>query len=117
MPRHVGQRTIYHHEEENHEKHIAREPHSLSKRTRDERRRDDGKLHLKQCIESQRNSGSAKYLSRRRGINIASHVLEHKECGGIADDTCDVVAKTQREAEHHPQHRDNAHGNETLKHC
>ena len=58
MPRHVGQWTVDHKEEKHHEEHIGRETHTFGKRPCNQRRGDDGKLHLKQGIESQWNSGS-----------------------------------------------------------
>ena len=95
MPCHVGKWTIDHHEEENHEKHIARKAHTLGKRTSDKRRGNDGKLHLKQGIEGQGDGGSAKDLARRSGIYIATHIIEHQERRGVAYHSAYVIAKAE----------------------
>ena len=95
MPSHVCKRAIYEHKEENHKEHIARETHTLGKRTRDERGCDDGKLHLEQGIERQRNCCSTEYLACRSGIDITSYIVEHKECRRVAYDTTNIVAKAE----------------------
>ena len=57
MPGAMGQRTVDKDDPENHEEQVARETHSLGKRASDERRGDDGKLHLEQGEQRQGNRG------------------------------------------------------------
>ena len=103
MPCHVGKRTINHHEEEYNE-HVTRKAYTLSKRTSDERRSDNGKLHLKQGVESQWNGCSTENLAGWGSIDITANIVEHQECGGIAYHATYVVAKAKRESEDYPQH-------------
>ena len=103
MPRHVGQRTVDEKEEEYHEEHVGREAHALSKGASDKRWRDDGKLHLKQGKQSQRNGGTTQHVASRRGIDFGTYILEHQERQGIANDATDIVTKTQRETDDYPK--------------
>lgn len=116
MPCHVGERTIDYHEEENHEEHIAREAHALSERAGDERRGDNGKLHLEQCVERERNGCTAEDVASRSGVDIRAHIVEHQERERVAYDAADIVAETEAETEHHPQHTDYSHRYEALQH-
>ena len=116
MPCHVSQRTIDDEKEKHHEEHIGRKPHTLCKRTRNQRRGDDGKLHLEQGKQRQRNRGTAQHVACRSGIDGSAYVMKHGECERIADHAADVVAKAQREADHHPQHRNQSHGDKRLQH-
>ena len=102
VPCHVGQRTVDEHHKPHHEEQIGREAHTLSKRTRDKRWGDDGKLHLEQRVEGEGYCGAAQQLARRRDVGVGTHVLEHQKGGGVAQHSADVVAKRQAEAEDHP---------------
>ena len=104
MPRHVSQRTVDEEEEENHKEHIGREAHTLSKRARNQRRRDDGELHLEQGKERQRDGGTTQDVACRRCIDLGTYVLEHQERQRITNNTSNIVAKAQREANDYPEH-------------
>ena len=104
MPRHVRQRTVDHEKEEHHEKHIGRKAHTLSKRTCDQRRGDDGELHLEQGEQCQRDGCTAQDVACRSGIYIGTHTVEHRERQRIANHTADIIAKAQRETYDHPEH-------------
>ena len=116
MPRHVGQRTIDKEEEKHHEEHVSRKAYTLSKRARDQRGRDDGKLHLEEGEQCQGYRRTTQYIASGCGIDGPSYPMEHRERQGIADHTTDVVAKTQREADHHPEDRNQSHGDKRLQH-
>ena len=116
MPCHMSQRTIDDEEEENHEEHICREAYTFCKRTGNQRRCNDGKLHLKQGKERQRYRCTTQDVSCRCGIDLSTNVLKHQERQRIANDTTDVVAKAQRETDDHPQHRNQSHSDKRLEH-
>ena len=63
MPRHVGQRTVDDEEEKHHEEHVGREAYALSKRARDQRRRNDSELHLEQGKQCQWNRRTKENLA------------------------------------------------------
>ena len=111
MPRPVRKRAVDEHAEEHHEHEVRREANALRERARDERRRDDGELHLEESEERERDG------RRDRHVHLRAHAAEHEELRRVADqaESAHVVAETKRESEHHPEHRDDAHRDETLE--
>ena len=93
MPRHVSQWAVDDEKEEHHEKQICRETYPLGKRPCDKRGCDDGKLHLEQGEECQRNGCPTQYISCRRRVHFCPYVLEHQEGQRIAYNASDVIAK------------------------
>ena len=104
MPCKVGERAVDEHKEEYHEKQIGGKSHPLGKRTRYKRRRDYGKLHLKQRIQCEWNGSSSENLAGGCGVDCSPYVLKHGECTGISDYSAYVVAKAKAESEGYPQH-------------
>ena len=109
VPCAVRQGAIDEQAKQNHEHEIGGELHPLGKGARNERRRNDGKLHLKQGKQCQRYGGC------QGCISFGSYALEHEEVEGVAYHAAYVAAKTQTEADHDPHHAHHAHGDEALQ--
>ena len=103
VPGHVSQRTVDEEEKEHHEEHVGRKTYTLGEGTRDERGGDDGELHLEQGKQCQRNGCSAQNIAGRGGVDFCTYILEHEERQRITDDTANIVAKAQREANDYPK--------------
>ena len=109
MPCAMCQRTIDKQTKQYHKHHIGGKTNTLGKRAGDERGCDDGKLHLKQRKQSQRDC-RCKII-----VHLCAYTLKHKESCGVAYHAAYVVTKRQAEANHYPQHANDTHSNKTLQ--
>ena len=90
------------------EDQVAAEAHPLAERPRDERRGDDGELHLERHVHQRRNRGG---VAVRRAVDAAQHhVLQ------AADHPPVIGAERQRVPHDHPQQADHADRHEGLDH-
>ena len=109
MPGPVGQRTINKKGKKCHKHQIAGKMNPLGKRTGNQGRGNNGKLHLKQSIQRQRNGRCQKE------IRFGAYSRKHGEGQRIADKMSQIIAKSQTEPDDNPDHTDHTHGNETLQ--
>ena len=92
------------------EQQVAGEVDALGERPGDQRRRDDRELQLEQREQQQRDR------RRQRRMRRAADAVEHEEGERVADQPVVAVAEREAEADHHPQHRDDAERDDALEH-
>ena len=114
VPGPVADRGVDQEREEDHEEEVAGELDPLGEGAGDERRRDDGELHLEEGEEGEGDGRG------EGGVGGAADAAEEGEGGGVADEAgalaAEAVAEGEREADGDPEDGDDGHGDEALEH-